>query len=260
MRNKKHTISILAVVFVTIVLTSALSVATRSAGSNAFENLDHPGIAAHRGAAGLYPESTMMGFRQVVKNAPGAILEFDVQPVKDGTLVVFHDSTVDRVAVNATGKVVDMTARQWANLRIKDPQGGPPAPAATLDEVLSEFGGKNVPMFVELKDPTVADEFIEAVWLFKSQIVVAAFDRKTADRFARSGMDTMQLSVKEVDLIPGVTHVSLSNKNITRKFVQEAHTQGVEVWAFGDDVTANMVDTDTRGIDGYIANDPRGQT
>lgn len=251
---------ILAMAVVTVILTSALSVATKVADSNAFEGLDRPGVAAHRGAAGLYPESTMVGFRHVVEDNPGTIIEFDVRPLKDGTLVVFHDATVDRVAVNATGKVVDMSQAEWGQLRIKHPTGGPSAPAATLAEVFDEFGGEHVPMFVELKDPAVADKFIETVWPFRNQIVVAAFDRATASRFARSGMDTMQLSVKEVDLIPGVTHVSLSNKNITAKFVQEAHAQGVEVWAWGDDVTGDTPSGDTRGIDGYIANDPRGQT
>ena len=255
---RKRLIIILAVAAVTAILASALSVAVRATGSTAFDGLDHPGVAAHRGAAGLYPESTMTGFRQLVKNSPGTILEFDVQSLKDGTLVVFHDSTVDRVATNMTGKVADMTPAQWGRLRIKHPSGGQPAPAATLNEVLDEFGGQNVPMFVELKDPKSADAFIEAVWPFRGQIVVAAFDPTTVSRFSRSGLDTMQLSVKAPSLMDSVTHVGVSNKNITAGFVNDAHSQGVEVWAFGDDVTADMTDTDTRDVDGFIANDPNG--
>ncbi|GGE53962.1 glycerophosphodiester phosphodiesterase [Priestia taiwanensis] len=64
-------------------------------------------VFAHRGAAGTYPENTMVAFKKAKRlGADG--LELDVQLTKDDQLVVIHDETLDRTT-DGRGFVHDYT-------------------------------------------------------------------------------------------------------------------------------------------------------
>jgi glycerophosphoryl diester phosphodiesterase len=53
-------------------------------------------VAAHRGYSGLYPENTMLAFKKAAEAGADEI-EMDVQLTKDGTVVITHDESVERV-------------------------------------------------------------------------------------------------------------------------------------------------------------------
>jgi len=55
-----------------------------------------PWVYGHRGVRDSFPENTILAFEQSLKLGADGI-EFDVQICKDGTLVVFHDSTLERM-------------------------------------------------------------------------------------------------------------------------------------------------------------------
>lgn len=241
----------LAAVVVTAILASVLSIATRAEDTSVLDNMGR--MAAHRGGPDLYPENTLAAFKGIHEDMPGVILEMDVRGLKDGTLVIWHDTTVDRTT-DSTGKVSDMTRAQWSKLRVNGPNGT--APASTLGEVLNEFAGTGVPMFIELKDTTVANKFIETLHPHRGQIVVASFKPDIASRLARSGFHTMQLSTPPVEPVDGIEYVGFSNSRITKQYV-DAHPD-VKVWAWGDDVTVDMAESDQRGLAGFIANNPMG--
>jgi glycerophosphoryl diester phosphodiesterase len=64
----------------------------------------------HQGGEAEQPSNTMYAFRKAV--ATGAdMLELDVSPTSDGTLVVMHDWTVDRTT-NGSGYLTDLTLAQ----------------------------------------------------------------------------------------------------------------------------------------------------
>src|SRR5699024_8410636 len=94
----------LVVVAVTSLLASVFTVASRSEDTGPAVNIDYPTIAAHRGGKAIHPENSLTAFKATAESHPGMPLEMDVMALKDGTLVLSHDTTVDRVAVNATGK------------------------------------------------------------------------------------------------------------------------------------------------------------
>ncbi|WP_226667631.1 glycerophosphodiester phosphodiesterase [Metabacillus litoralis] len=71
-------------------------------------------ILGHRGAAGTYPENTMLSFKEAMKAGADGI-ELDVQMTKDGVLVVIHDETVDRTT-NGTGFIKDLTSDEITKL------------------------------------------------------------------------------------------------------------------------------------------------
>ena len=57
---------------------------------------------AHRGASGLAPENTILGFWTAI--ASGAdIIELDIQVTKDQQLVVFHDRSLERITGDQGG-------------------------------------------------------------------------------------------------------------------------------------------------------------
>ena len=69
-------------------------------------------IFAHRGAAGTYPENTMISF-EAAESFRADGIELDVQLTKDGKVVVIHDET-DRTT-NGKGAVRIMYMRTYAS-------------------------------------------------------------------------------------------------------------------------------------------------
>ena len=57
-------------------------------------------LAAHRGGSLLWPENSLLAFRNAI--ALGAdFIEFDVHLSKDGEVVVIHDPTLERTTTGA---------------------------------------------------------------------------------------------------------------------------------------------------------------
>ena len=80
--------------------------------------LDHPRplAIAHRGGASHFPENSWKAFEHAVRLGY-AYLETDAHATADGTVVAFHDKTLDRVTDSA-GAIAKLTAAQVAAARI----------------------------------------------------------------------------------------------------------------------------------------------
>jgi glycerophosphoryl diester phosphodiesterase len=80
--------------------------------------LDHPPplAFAHRGGAAHFPENSWRAFEHAVRLGY-AYLETDVHATADGTVVAFHDKTLDRVT-DRVGRISRLTAAQVAAARI----------------------------------------------------------------------------------------------------------------------------------------------
>lgn len=101
---------------------------------------------AHRGlhdALDGVAENSLGAARAAI--AAGFAVECDVQPTKDGELIVFHDDTLERLTPLA-GRVVDFTARDLANVGLTGAQETIPTFAALLGEIAGR-----TPLVVELK-------------------------------------------------------------------------------------------------------------
>ena len=73
-------------------------------------------VIAHRGAAGLAPENTLAAFKRALNLGVDAV-ELDVQLSADGSVVVYHDFTLNPdITRTADGKWLDM----WTGLLIKN--------------------------------------------------------------------------------------------------------------------------------------------
>lgn len=116
-------------------------------------------IAAHRGGAGLWPEASLLAFRQALGLGVD-FLEFDLRMTRDGELVVIHDATLERTTTGH-GAVRDLTLAELAPARIRARDGrvtdepvptfaelldlAAPAPVGILPEIKAGPDGKPYP-------------------------------------------------------------------------------------------------------------------
>ena len=128
---------------------------------------------AHRGLHDdAKAENSISAIKAAVENGYG--IEFDVRLASDGTLVVFHDDTLDRVC-GREGKVRDFTAEELATFKLAGTDDGVP----TFDEVLSAVDGR-VPILVEIKedagDNSVSKATAERLLSYNGPYIVESFN------------------------------------------------------------------------------------
>jgi glycerophosphoryl diester phosphodiesterase len=177
MRASRRTVQLVAagVAFLAVAATAGFLVAGSASGSSSstvtgpHESVDgtnpfrtgHTLVIPHGGGDGLFPEDTMIAFQRTT--AMGAdVVDVDLQLAGDGTVIVFHDPTVDRMT-GAHGNVGDMTYAQLSKLDAGytfQPAGSDTHPfrgqgvtIPTLDAVLDEFPTKL--LSVDLKDESL---------------------------------------------------------------------------------------------------------
>jgi glycerophosphoryl diester phosphodiesterase len=107
-------------------------------------------LAAHRGGSLLWPENSLLAFRNAL--ALGAdFIEFDVHLSKEGEVVVIHDPTLDRTT-SGSGPVRDSTAAELKALHLKDRTGAlTEETVPTLDEVVAVAAQAKRRMLLEIK-------------------------------------------------------------------------------------------------------------
>ncbi len=101
---------------------------------------------AHRGFHDKpeIPENSMPAFRRAIEHGFGA--ELDVHLIKDGSLVVAHDSSLKR-CMGEDGIIEDLTLEEVKKLRLEGTDNQVP----TFDEVLELFENSSLPLLIELK-------------------------------------------------------------------------------------------------------------
>lgn len=107
-------------------------------------------VAAHRGGAALWPENSLLAFRQALALGVDA-LEFDLHMTADGEIVVLHDPTLDRTSTGR-GPVRDLKLADLAAVRLKTRDGAvTDERIPTLAEVLELAAPAPVELMPEIK-------------------------------------------------------------------------------------------------------------
>lgn len=110
---------------------------------------------AHRGGALEVPENSMAGLRAAFQRGTAQVIDFDTRMLRDGTLVVMHDETLDRTTY-AAGPVRLLDRYAWHGVLLRPAPALPgrwrPERAPTVEEVLDRFGGR-IMLMLEAKDP-----------------------------------------------------------------------------------------------------------
>jgi len=139
-----------------------------------------PEIIAHRGNAAEYPENTLQALASAV-DLGLRHLEFDVQLTSDNVPVVFHDSTLERVA-DRPDSIHDLTWAQLAEIPVGEVKrfGSrfaftyPPSLAQTVDAIA---GWEGVTPFVEIKRASMRKVGRETVLRRIAEVVRPVLDR-----------------------------------------------------------------------------------
>jgi glycerophosphoryl diester phosphodiesterase len=113
-------------------------------------------IQAHRGSSEIYPENTMLAFREAVKEGAGGI-EMDVRKTADHVYVIMHDLSIDRTT-NGTGYIEELEygsylrfldAGVWKGAAFGNRED---TKIPTLEQVLDTFHDSGVDIILHLKD------------------------------------------------------------------------------------------------------------
>ncbi|WP_460835315.1 glycerophosphodiester phosphodiesterase [Nocardioides hungaricus] len=238
-----------------------------------FAYLDDPGPVlafAHRGGA-YHPEiegleNTLAAFRHAV--ALGyRYLETDVHVTRDGVLLAFHDSVLDRV----TDREGEVGALSLAEVREALVNGREAVP--TLAELFDAF--PSVRFNIDLKSegavPALAD-FVSAreAW---DRVLVGSFSRRRTARFreltgGRVPTCATPVEIAAYRLLPSARLARLLTQSrfqafqvphqrrritvVTPGFVRRAHAVGLQVHVWTIDDAAEMNTLLDRGVDGIF--------
>ena len=122
-------------------------------------------VMAHRGYSGVYPENTMLSFREAVKVGCDAI-EMDVHETRDGRLVVIHDERLDRTT-DGSGRVCDHSFAELQQVNAAACYKGKYAPEhiPSFDEYCEWASGESVGHNIEIKTDKIYYHDIERkIW------------------------------------------------------------------------------------------------
>jgi glycerophosphoryl diester phosphodiesterase len=121
-------------------------------------------ITGHRGARNLWPENSLLGFRNVSDLDVEAV-EFDVHLSDAGELIVIHDATLERTT-EGTGEVRHLSPAQRGETRLK----GCDETIPTLDEVLAILAPSAKGLHIEIKSdaenrpyPGIVEKVVAAI-------------------------------------------------------------------------------------------------
>ncbi len=228
---------------------------------------------AHRGGAG-HPEN--LGLENTLAAFAGAVrlgyryLETDVHTTRDGQLLAFHDSVLDRVT-DLTGPIAD---HDYAELEEALVGGQEPIPR--LGDLLEAFPG--VRFNVDLKSAAAVDPMVDLVVAHGAhdRVCVASFHEGVLRRFRRRaairssvpvatacGVAAVVATVIRADRLAArlvrdtgsvlqVPHRHRGLRVVDRGLIDRAHLGGrhVHVWTVDD--RAEMVHLLGLGVDGLI--------
>ena len=245
-----------------------------------------PLIIAHRGASKHAPENTLAAFKRAIDAGADGI-ELDVRLAKDGVAVVFHDSSLERIAGrkskianHTSAELNDIDAGSWFNRtapKLADPaykNERVPTLAGTL-EFLKDFKGL---VYIELKckesdnEPlakAVADVICNSELL--PQLVVKSFKLaalphvkrfcpgiRTAALFAPKIKNLLRKDKHLLNLAEeaGADEISLHYTLATRKLMKKAAKRNFRVIIWTADNPRWVRRALKLGLTAIITNDP----
>jgi glycerophosphoryl diester phosphodiesterase len=212
-------------------------------------------IIGHRGARAQQPENTLRALEEGIRCAD--FVEIDLRRSRDGELVVMHDPTVDRTT-NGTGPVGALSLTELKRL---DAGKGERIPA--FQEVLDLVRGR-CGLLAEIKEPGTEDQIVARIRdtgfedLFVISFHLSAIKRVKEGSTLKTGLIVSRRVPDPVDLAfrAGIDLILPRLDLVTGDMVQEAHRQGILLFAW----TVNQVGDIHRmarfGVDVIASDDP----
>ena len=192
--------------------------------------MDRTKLYAHRGFHDkpLIPENSMAAFRRAIEHGYG--VEYDVHLIKDGSLVVFHDSDLKR-CTGVDRIIEDCTLEELREYRLE----GTDEKIPTLQEVLSLFktspgpDGKILPMIIELKVYGGNHEALVKATCNQLETYPGPYVMESFDPFAVSALRRFHPEVERGQLVDNFirfkTKIALPAKLLMQSLVTNVLTQ-----------------------------------
>jgi glycerophosphoryl diester phosphodiesterase len=235
--------------------------------SAAAQGMIAPLFAAHRGGALLWPENSLLAFRNAL--ALGVdFLELDVHLSRDGEVMVIHDATLERTTTGA-GPVRERTLAELATLRLKD-RGGAVVEEGipTLDQVVALAAAGKRQILLEIKTderrgryPGIEEKVFAVLdrHRFTPFTVVMAFEGATWRRARQVRPDARVAALYSARALPGpavvpelavlraagVVFVGLEQALVTAEVATQARLAGLTlgVWTVNErEAIARFID------------------
>lgn len=289
LRVKRYLLSVLSSQFPLLTLGLTIALSTMNAAETATPavkllNAKRPLIIGHRGYPQFAPENTLPSWKLAIE-AGADMAELDYYHSKDGELVVFHDSTLDRTtdAVKRWGgQKIAVKSKTASELKTLDAGSWfDPKYAGTkiplLTEALGAIQGSGSVTLIERKDgdaPTLVKLLREKGLI--NQLVVQSFDWQYLKEFhelepaqvlgalgppgqladgSKPGERPKLLDAAWLDdLVKCGAKAVVWSDQVSKAAIKDAHKRGLKVWVYtiNDPAAANkLLDL---GADGLITN------
>lgn len=238
-------------------------------------------LYAHRGASAERPENTLLAFDRAIEIGVDA-LETDVHLTRDGTLIVTHDDTAQRMAaVPSRWEELDLADAQrldvgWGYIAADGsrPFAGQGVHAPTFEEVLARY--RDVRINVDLKGERAVDAMLALLERTRAaeRVTLASFSTRTALAIRKRGYPgETALSRGEVAALLGMPALLWRQLPWTgtaaqipvrqgvlplarAELIAKCHSAGLRVdyWTIDDRAEAEHLLA--LGADGIMTNDP----
>jgi glycerophosphoryl diester phosphodiesterase len=235
-------------------------------GRYSFLNAPPPLAIAHRGGAGDWPENTMPAFQSAV-DLGFQYVETDVHATRDGTLVAFHDESLDRVT-DRTGLIRELTWAQVAEARVDGREAIP-----LLEDLLGTF--PLVRVNIDAKHDTAIEPLTEVIRRTNSldRVCIGSFSDRRLRRIRTALGPRLCTSMGPLDVaklkavafgVPFEMRVPCAQVPVRRgrlpivdeRFVRGAHRLGLQVHVWTIDDPAEMHHLLDLGVDGIMTDRP----
>jgi glycerophosphoryl diester phosphodiesterase len=217
---------------------------------------------AHRGASGYAPENTRAAFDLAIGMGADKI-ETDVQISRDGHLVLFHDTDLDR-ASDGHGPLADRTLSELGQLDLGawfDPEFAGQR-MLTLQEALDIYLAR-IPLVLEIKNPRAALPMMAAIprsdrieiTSFHWEALLSARAQSATYNFGflTPAFDTATI---ERCVAAGLAQICPHVETLTSELVAAAHKTGLIVRAWGVSRRDHIDHLRQTGADGATCNWP----
>ncbi len=224
-----------------------------------------PEIIAHRGAKSLAPENTISAFAAAIDMGVDYI-ELDVRKSLDDSLMVMHDSTVDRTT-NFSGGLNTFTYAQLKNMDagsyFSNEFIGEPIPS--LYEILNYAKGKTK-ICIELKDPNIETQTVNMIQQLNlvHDVVLFSFDLNQLQliKSMNASIEVCylqhQISLSDIDDLININGEYVgSGGDPPMSSILYANYFGIDFWNWTINSSEKMKFIMTQGMNGIITDYPQ---
>lgn len=233
-------------------------------------------LQGHRGLSNRYPENTVVSFQAAASSEEYQGIETDVQETKDGVLVLFHDSKLDK-KTDAKGKISSYTfdeVRQITIKHVKNIENYPGEKIPVLEDYLDICRHSGKIPYIELKSLTeegtkkLIDVLDHGGW--QGRCVITSFHKELIALFRNFNqlypieyMIDENYDIEEViDYLSQYENMSFRPNayRVTEEDVKKCNIQNIRVECFGLEVgdKEQLKYLKKIGVKGVTCNDFKG--